>query len=216
MNPLEFEMGSLLDALADGICVSDGEGRVLYMNPAAQRLLETTLPVVQSRNFCELLCGRLETTDGREHASSCLLLDPRSALQAVAFEGVHNRRTAFAWHAEDFTRVKKGRHLRVRCLRASVKDAPAGAHVTIIEDVSADLELKRRREERRTLVAEDIRRALAEVLAAVRKIKADAARTKKVEECARACRRIGALLEAAVLFTPRAPGPIREKPSSPD
>lgn len=141
MNPLEAEMGKLYDALADGVCVSDAEGRILYMNPAAERLLELPFAKVRDRHFCELLCGRLETPgSAKSAASSCPLRDANRPEQTVSFAGVHNRRTAFEWKADDFKRVEKWRDLKIRCLRTPADFPGARRHITVIEDASAALD----------------------------------------------------------------------------
>lgn len=138
MNPLEFQMGPLFDALVDGLCVSDGEGRIRYMNPAAERLLEMTFERLRNRHFCVALCGHLETQDYSNSAASCPLRDVNRPERKMTIEGAYNRRTAFEWNDEDFKRVEKWRNLKVRCVRARANSPRGGLHITIIEDASAD------------------------------------------------------------------------------
>ncbi len=55
----------LMDAMADPLVACDGNERVLYLNPAAERLLGWKLPEVAGQPFARLLPERLRSFDGQ-------------------------------------------------------------------------------------------------------------------------------------------------------
>jgi PAS domain-containing protein len=79
----------LFDCLDDGVCVSDANGRLLYANAAAERLLGPAAREAVADSLCGPLCGTA--------ALECPLRIPRGPQAAVTYEG---------------------RTLRIRCLRA--------------------------------------------------------------------------------------------------
>ena len=83
MNQIVSLMNPLFDEVSDGICASDTDGNILYMNRAAERMLETPFTQAKGRTLCELLCGRLETLGSKECASACPLRDSQSAERAA-------------------------------------------------------------------------------------------------------------------------------------
>ncbi len=166
-----IKFDALFDEVSDGICVSDENGDVLYMNPAAKRMLE--VPDVPSAplNTCRLLCGKLYQSRTASCAADCPLRDPCSVQTGVTFSGRHGPRAAFEWKDLGVSRSDKWAHLRVRCSRAMGDFSGQGEeerHLTIIEDAAAELELRRRREDWRRMVIHDLRSPLANILAAVR------------------------------------------------
>jgi signal transduction histidine kinase len=163
MNEDASALSPLFDRLADGICLTS-RGRILYLNPAAQKLLGVALDEVRGSSLCDLLCGHLSTTDCGNCASLCALRDPARAEQAVTFDGRYRRR-AFDWHELKIDRIENARDLRVRCLRtAPWPDAEqADAHLVILEDVSARESLEKEREDWRNMIAHDLRSPLTSI-----------------------------------------------------
>lgn len=136
---------SLIDHLADGVGISDEEFRVLHLNPAARRLLKLDERPRVGRNVCELVTGSLHTSLLGRCQESCPLQDaPLNTREGVTvqIEG-----------------------LRVRCLAAPEVGEGKGLHVTLIEDNSAELELKKHQEDWRNMVAHDMRTPLTPILA---------------------------------------------------
>jgi signal transduction histidine kinase len=190
--------------LSDGVCLSDG-GRVQYMNPAATRMLGARPPEEETRGICELLCARLSSPEKAECASSCPLRDPADPRTAVTFEGRLGLPPVFRWNELDVRRVEARRPLRARCLRlpGTGHDGVEGLHLTLIEDASAEAELRRRQEDWRSMVVHDLRAPLANVFGALRVLQDEekegaAAREERAQSLAiavRNCRRVMDLLD---------------------
>ena len=121
----------LFDCLTDGICMADEQGRLLYANEAAGRLLGRAADEASERTICALLCGGLAGTRG-ETAAACPLKRPNDARDAVTFRGIY---------------APSGRDLRVRCRR--VRLARLERHFLVIEDATAEARLGRRRDDPR-------------------------------------------------------------------
>lgn len=196
MNPIEAMLAQLFDEVSDGVCAADAAGKVLYMNPSAQRLLEVTLSKSRGRSQCDLLCGKLIPPGGTECASGCALRDPGSGASALTFTGVHNRREVYAWNEGEFKRVEKSRALRVRCVRMPTAAGGGGVRITFLEDASAELELERRREDWRHMVAHDLRSPLTAIFAAAREMQEERPDSEMLRICVQNCRRMMALLDA--------------------
>lgn len=130
MDPLETTMAPLFDELSDGICATDDKGAILYMNPAAERLLGITVAETRGKTLCDLLCGRLTTKELDDCAKGCPLRDPKDPTKAVSFEGSHYQGKGYQWTEYGIQSVDKRRSLRVRCLR--MPDS-CGRHFTLIE-----------------------------------------------------------------------------------
>lgn len=194
MNPIEAMMAPLFEEVSDGVCAADAGGKILYMNPAAERLLETTLSSARGRSQCNMLCGRLATASGPECASTCVLRAPGPE-KAVTFQGVHNQRSVYEWNEAEFKRVEKARNLRVRCVRMPTAAGGDGARLTILEDATAELELERRREDWRNMVAHDLRNPLTAIFAAVRELQDQTPSSELLQISVRNCRRMAALLD---------------------
>ena len=111
---------ALFDALADGVCLADAGGDVLYMNPAAVKLLGLKDWRRELRNACELLCGKLELAGGGRAADACELRQPSPA-QAVSHCGRHGPHSAYNWAGDRIQRSNVWKDLRVRCLRAATR-----------------------------------------------------------------------------------------------
>ena len=175
----------LFDCLTDGVCVADAEGRLLYANSAAGRLLGPAADEAGERTACDLLCGRLQGTCG-ETARACPLRIPGGAQDAVTFQG--NFRPS-------------GRSLRVRCLRARL--ARVERHFLVVEDATAEAELVRRQEELRQMFAHDVRAPLTNAVTVLRTLEDRgegrilAARDLELVRLGvRGCGRIAALVDA--------------------
>lgn len=168
----------LFEGLTDGVCLTRGDGRIEYLNPAAERMLDVRLAEVRDRSLCELLCGRLSTGDCSDCSAACSLRRHDSPDRAVTFNGRHGPRVAYEWKEQDFKRVERWRNLRVHCLKSSapwIDGFEEGRRFTLIEDVSAEAELARRKEEWRNMVAHDLRSPLTTVLATLKELEAKAA-----------------------------------------
>lgn len=195
----------LFDEVSDGVCVSDGGGNVLYMNPAAKRMLEISDASKTTLNICVLLRGKLHQANSEPCAMDCPLLDPSSVENAVTILGRYGPRSVFEWKDFGVSRTDRWAHLRVRCTRAVGNFSGEGEeerHLTMIEDASAERELVRRREDWRRMVVHDLRSPLADVLAAVRALQElpeGAVLGPKEAEllaiCARGCQRMAGPLE---------------------
>lgn len=156
----------LFDALPDGVCVTDGDGNVLYMNPAAQRLLGLDSAKLGGKTLCETLCGHLETSTSKECASTCPLRRPLGAETFVTFEGRHGPHGSYAWTDFQIRERERWENLRVRCLKAKYDDQDR--HFVIIENLQAETELDRHREDWRNMIAHDLRSPIASIFATLR------------------------------------------------
>lgn len=161
----------LLELLSDGICVSDAGSRVLYLNPAAERLLGLSRAEAAGLLACDLICGRLAVPGRAECASDCPLRVPEDPARAVSFRGVRDPRESFRWREEGVRRESGGRPLRVRCARVPPppgEPSRGERRFTILEDASAELALEREREDWRSMIAHDLRAPLTNILGVLR------------------------------------------------
>lgn len=209
MDKLELTLAPLFQGLSDGICVSDAEGRILYLNHAAERLFGSVLASTAGRSICDLLCGRLTVAGDPECASHCPLRDlrdPRDGQKSVTFMGSYEQKPAYRWLEVDIKRLQNGKGVRVRCIRmpASALDADQREkHFTIIEDAAAELELERRKEDWHSMLAHDLRSPLTNVFGILKTMEEDAVKAKasvppNLEMLAigvRNCRRIMELID---------------------
>lgn len=159
---------SFFDELTDGICLTEGQGKLVYMNPAAERLLDTTLERAAGTTLCSLLCGHLSTGSASECASGCELRRPGTDAEAVTFRGAYGPKEVATWKDFKVQRRSIWKSLRVRCMKASPALTGQGRHLTLIEDVSAELELEHQKEDWRQMIAHDLRSPLTNVYAAIR------------------------------------------------
>lgn len=217
-------ISSLFDQVSDGVCLSGADGRVLYMNPAAGRLLGVPPEDTSEKRLCDLLCGRLATPSAPECASTCPLLSPGAPERSVSFEGRYGGQEAYHWGKESgFHRTREWKDLRVRCLRAPLGLGPGSeAHLTLIQDVSAERELERRREDWRNMVAHDLRTPMTAVYAALREVQeARKAKGREQEDellaiAVRSCRRIAELLDLYLDLAKLEAGLMPVKPTGMD
>lgn len=162
---------ALFDQLNDGVCIADDSGALLYVNPAARRLLE--LPEgVNLESLCRILCERLAGPGLPEAAVECPLRRPEllDAEKSVTFIGRHGPRPGFKWSGDVVARSDRWRDLRVRCLKSALPLAGVEEklHVVLVEDASAELELQRHKEDWRAMIAHDLRAPLTSVYAGLR------------------------------------------------
>lgn len=207
------EWGPVFDAVSDGICASDSEGRIVYLNPAAERILGAPLSRVRGNVLCELLCGKMRTAAGGDCASACPLRDPAGAATGVTTRGERAAAKSYGWGEESMKRLERARSLRVRCLNAVGK----AGRLTVIEDVSAEAELERRKEAWRNMVAHDLRNPLTAVYGALRELQEGGgagSQPELVAMAARGCLRMKKLLEVYLDLAKLEAGrmPVRTEP----
>lgn len=161
---------SVFDELADGVCVSSKGGKVLYINPAAERLLRGFWSKKSRKSICESLCGHLEAGASKECMTDCPLRGECSAQAGVTFKGRHGPAPAYRWSVDAVQGAPPWRDIRVRCLKLTTPlfDASdAEKHLTLIEDVSAEAEVERQKETWRAMLAHDLRNPLTNIVGAL-------------------------------------------------
>ena len=152
------------DELSDGIVLSDVHGKILYLNPAAERLLQASSSKARKKRICELLCGHLSVDGEPECASTCELLRPGSAAEAVTFQGNYGPKEIATWRDFGVRRRRVYRNLRVRCLRAPASLVGRGRHLTLIED---DAAVAKQKEDWRQMIACDLLSPLTSIYSAI-------------------------------------------------
>lgn len=160
----------LFDHLRDGVCLSDANGDVLYMNQAAERLLALPRGGHQLKNACDLLCKNLKLASGKDAKCDCALRES-SSVPSVAFQGKFGASPTYNWRDDRVSRSQTWRDLRVRCLRVWMpldQKECEELHLVLIEDASADAELRRHREDWRSMIAHDLRQPLSAVFSALK------------------------------------------------
>lgn len=179
------------DRLSDGICVTDGNGLILYANAAAGLLLGPAAKAFPREAVCGVLCAKLEDPGG-ETVGDCPIKASPNAGRAATYKGNFG---------------PTGRDLRVRCQR--IKLAGVERRFLYIEDVSLQADAGRRKEDWRLMLAHDFRGPLTialgtllavEEMGAGHRLAADD--LALVEGGVRNCRRLDALI-AAYLDTSR-------------
>lgn len=152
------------DRFSDGVIVSDGRGDSLYINPAAKRLFHADIPPQGKLNACKALCGRLFADGIHSCAEGCPLRRPDAQASHVSFKGKRGPQARFEWKDLSIQKIEHWEHLRVHCLKIPGQTFGFGEearHFTLIEDVSAEDELSRRKEDWRSMVAHDLRSPLS-------------------------------------------------------
>lgn len=166
-------LDELFKELSDGICVSDADGNILYLNPAGRRMLDLPEDGPMDGNLCRILCGRLETPSSKECASHCPLRDAGCPDRSVTFNGKHGPKIAFEWKDVSCRRVERWKNFRVHCLRMPTslfEPWETEKHFTIFEDASTELELERRKEDWRNMIAHDLRTPLTSIYGALKSL----------------------------------------------
>lgn len=172
----------LFEHLSDGLCLSDGDGRVRYANPAARRLL--SVPEPTGRLLCDALCGRMGCKDG------CALLEPDGP-EAVTLKGRLGPAVAYDWRDVRVLRKETFKDLRVRCMRQP------GMRLTLIEDVTDRAELERHKEDWRHMIAHDLRSPVTAIFGTLRSLESaglQPALLRLVRSSLRSCERMLELL----------------------
>ncbi len=190
MDEHEQPLLAVFERLSDGLVVGDEAGRVLYMNPAAERLIGRARARAEGRPLCELLCDRLESPSTRD----CPLRAADSGDGAVTISGSRPAAAAYAWHDERLSRRDGGRHLRVRCLKTPPAAGRPGRHLTLIEDASEEENRESAREEWRRMIAHDLRNPLTAVQSALTALQ-DCAQPEILRVGLDNCRRMAELLD---------------------
>lgn len=164
----------IFDALPDGICITDEAGSVLYMNPAAERLLEVPAMAAAGRPLCDTLCGHLAADGKSECATDCPVRGEHAPARSVTLSGRYQAPVSFAWSESRIQRRARMKNLRVRCLKThgSLPGEGERRNVTLIEDATAERELEREleqhKEDWRSMIAHDLRSPLTSVYATLR------------------------------------------------
>ncbi|MBI5630020.1 MAG: PAS domain-containing sensor histidine kinase [Elusimicrobia bacterium] len=198
--------GPLLDQISDGVIVSDAEKKVIYINPAGERLLDISGLHKEDINICQFLCGRLFCAGFEENrADGCVLRAPDSQNMSVTFKGRHGPHSLFYWREGHVQSRQEWKFLRVRCLKVGtpiVVGGRTGQHVTFIEDASAEVELEKRKENWSSMILHDLRTPMTNihaVLGIFEGYKAGQALAPKdielIDISLRGCRRMEELLD---------------------
>lgn len=109
-----------VEELRDGVCLSDEEGRILYMNRAARELLGVEAGEETGLRSCYVLCGKLyEPGKTTSCARDCALRDPASDAPGVTFAGRHGPHMVPVWSDGRMHLGERWERLRVRCVRTS-------------------------------------------------------------------------------------------------
>lgn len=165
---METILDPLFDEMSDGVCVTDRQGKILYLNPAARRTLELEGGEAEAKSklMCELLCGRMAAPGGGTYLMACPLRSAAPDQKAVTFQGRFGPQTAFEWRDSRIHRFDQYKDLRVRCVR--VKTAlfdswETEKHFMLIEDAGPEAELQRHREDWRSMITHDLRAPITNI-----------------------------------------------------
>jgi signal transduction histidine kinase len=204
MQNVESLLDPLFQGLADGICVAGADGTILYMNPAACALLGMPDGRWPELSMCELVCGNLEGSEGRNFAVTCPLRKTPCAVPGVTFQGRFGHHVSYEWTGFRIKKQEKWAYLKVRCLRMPTGLLGPGPekHFLVIQDATAESELEQHREDWRNMVAHDLRSPLTNVYGAFRVLEdlpegapLGEGDRKLIEIGSRSCRRMLELVE---------------------
>ena len=202
----------LFDHVSDGVCFADARGDMLYMNKAAERLLELPRDERGPRNMCELLCNRL-LVGGSKAGVNCPLRH-EGPEEAVTFVGRYGPHPAYGWRGDSIKRSERWDDLRVRCLRVD------DVHMILIEDVAAERELERHRDDWQKMIAHDLRSPLTSIFAGLRLLEelhpgaADGSEDAKlIAASLQSCRRMMELLDLYLDVAKLDAGAMKAAPS---
>ncbi|MBI3553393.1 MAG: PAS domain-containing sensor histidine kinase [Elusimicrobia bacterium] len=197
-------LDQLFRELADGICLSDSAGRVIYMNEAALRLLEVPPEQTESQSICSLICGRLSAPGlGSECLTKCPLRQVMSP--AATFSGRYELAPVVSGAGSAALRKPRWKDLRVHCVRVQTTlfdSWEPDKRLTVIEDATSEMDHQRHKEDWRNMIAHDLRTPLASIFGTLRLIEeAYAASVFKPDESQimansiRACKHMVELLD---------------------
>lgn len=193
----------LFSELKDGICLSNENGELMYMNPAAARLLAVDAAEAVGTRICGHVCAKLAAPGcGAECVSVCPLEARRA--RAATFAGRHGPRPGYQWGASGLEPRPEYGDLRVHCqaLETTLFDSwEPEKRLTILEDIGAERELERMKEDWRNMIAHDLRSPLTNVFGTLRILEDSPARAHLAKEedlllvsSVRACARLLELL----------------------
>jgi PAS domain S-box-containing protein len=119
MKRFRAKLKSLFEKLPKGVVVTLDDGKVAYMNPAAQRMLGRNAKTARGGLLCAELCAHLSTGGAEECMTDCPLRRPGSAEKSVLFDGSFHDVRTYQWHQKEieFEPLEKRRPLKVRCSR---------------------------------------------------------------------------------------------------
>jgi len=153
----------VLGRLSDGACVSAPDGRILYMNAAAENILGSG--DWRGKILCDLVCANLTAPGRRDCSSTCTLRDPESLRAGVSYQG--------RYFGSQVSPQVKG--LRVRCLRmpsGSAGPEPSDHRLVLIEEAPPGDGSRFLWEAEDPLAARDLRAASAEAFSALQELQA--------------------------------------------
>lgn len=109
-------LNELFSDASDGVCVADACGRILYANPAAERLLH--LPHSGAlAHMCSFLCDRLVQPGAELPSKTCPLLDPASPETRALFSGPFGGAPRYKWSVDGRLVAGEAPHLLADCLK---------------------------------------------------------------------------------------------------
>ncbi|MBI3549053.1 MAG: PAS domain-containing sensor histidine kinase [Elusimicrobia bacterium] len=192
---------SMFGEVTDGVCVSDLSQGILYLNAAAERMLEITLPEARGRSLCETLCGRMKGGHGICKDECSMLRNPREA-KATTLCGKQGPTPSFKWSGGMMHRAELWRHLRVRCQEMPLAVPPSWGkdiRLTIIEDVSDEVDLQEQKKDWQSMLVHDLRTPLSSIFTVLRTFQDEELgipekERKLLDISVRACRRMMELL----------------------
>lgn len=161
-NIINIGLRTFLEGLADGVCLSDDAGKVVFANRAARALLGRAEPLKASNRICDLFCKRM-SVQAENSPANCPLRVPGRPEDAATFRGRLPARARPGKAAEP----DAGLELRVRGLRLGGKRLE-NCHMILLEDVAPEAASEKRREDWRGMVAHDLRSPLTNVIGALR------------------------------------------------
>jgi PAS domain-containing protein len=119
MKRFRAKLKALFDKLPKGVVVTINNGKVAYMNPAAQRLLGRNAKTASGGLLCAELCAHVSAGDADECMTDCPLRRAYSAEKSVLIDGSYHDVRTYQWNEKEieFEPVEKRRPLKVRCSR---------------------------------------------------------------------------------------------------
>lgn len=163
-------LAALFDRLSDGFAVADAQGRLVYANAVAARILGKPADSLEGRLVCEALCGPSGALPLHGSAGPCPLL---------AAKGPH-------------VATVEPRELRLHGFGERRR-------LILMEDISAELEFKRRKEDWKNMIDHDMRTPLTMIMGSLAVLEDDASLKpgdrSLLSIALRGCRRMLALLD---------------------
>lgn len=207
----------IFDQIVDGVCLTN-QGRILYLNPAGEKILGVSLGKVRGSSLCDLLCCHLSTPNGSDCSANCVLRNPDRQEQAVTVEGLYHRQV-FGWREPQICKIENSSNLRVRCLKTAPWPDPElpNMHLTVIEDLTGRENLEKEQEIWRSMIAHDLRNPLTIIYSVMRTMQDDTRRRPNamligigVTNCRRMIKLLDLYLDVSKLDAGRMPVAIQE------